>query len=515
MKKPSYEKVDFLFVYEIKSREFDHICLLAAALKKQGFSVAFLNSWFCLISEYPAYDAKVVVISAGYNNGVISFFAQHAQRYEKIVNLQWEQLRAYGYYEEGVVHNWDYTGAALHTKHICWGQYSRDKLINHYNVDDDCAEVLGYLPLDFFTEQLRPLLMERQPLFEEFGLNPQKKTALFVSTLQVFSKKTEQAIDTSGSYRKRLVQFRKENRARLLELFSHAAQQHPEIQFIYRPHPSEIADESLMQAQRNNSNFFIITKYAIKHWLKNCDLIYNWQSTAMVEMYLSGTPTYLLWPLGMPHEFTNPVFDGATALTDEAALSRSLQETEHTPFPIDVDYLFSFYDIQDQPAYIRIRDYLVKVLKDDDYSGPFFERPAPSPLVASNLCVLRKELRNILVQNIQARFWNSKLNKALIRLAKTHSFSGSFWQRRRQNEIVAAPSFRYFLQIYRNKKNARKIQLSIERSKGQLDQKRVEQLALLTNCSHYDTAHLVEQVLRHYSSKKEQQNTIRSMESYL
>ncbi len=59
----------------------------------------------------------------------------------------------------------------------------------------------------------------------------------------------------------------------------------------------------------NCRDFFLVADETIRHWLKACDVVYNWNSTTAVEAYYSGTPTYLIRPVPLPHDCQMPVFN--------------------------------------------------------------------------------------------------------------------------------------------------------------------------------------------------------------
>ena len=38
-------EVDFLFVYEVRNREMDAVCLVGAYLEEKGYRVGYINTW--------------------------------------------------------------------------------------------------------------------------------------------------------------------------------------------------------------------------------------------------------------------------------------------------------------------------------------------------------------------------------------------------------------------------------------------------------------------------------------
>ncbi|MEG0091749.1 MAG: hypothetical protein RSA20_08000, partial [Oscillospiraceae bacterium] len=176
------KKVDFLFIYEVRSREIENLALLAAQLEHWGYTTAFMNSWRCLDLKYDSYDAQVVVISACYDTGTYQFFAGHAGKFKKVVDLQWEQVLKNGYIQSREIVSWDFSGEGLVTRHVCWGPNERKRLEDVYGVEEQYLPICGYLPMDFYRPELADFIIKREQLFTENGLDPNKMTVLFISS---------------------------------------------------------------------------------------------------------------------------------------------------------------------------------------------------------------------------------------------------------------------------------------------------------------------------------------------
>ena len=86
-------QVDFLFVYDVKNREYDNLCLLGAELKRRGYRVAYQSFWHsCTHLLYPRYKTHVAAIATCYKDTVYRTFTGFVGSFEKVVNLQWEQI---------------------------------------------------------------------------------------------------------------------------------------------------------------------------------------------------------------------------------------------------------------------------------------------------------------------------------------------------------------------------------------------------------------------------------------
>ena len=87
------KKVDFLFVYDVKNREYDNLCLLSCELRRRGYTVGYQSFWYCTTHlNYPHYQPKVAAVATCYKDAVYRTFTSFAGQFEKVVNLQWEQI---------------------------------------------------------------------------------------------------------------------------------------------------------------------------------------------------------------------------------------------------------------------------------------------------------------------------------------------------------------------------------------------------------------------------------------
>ena len=171
------EDVDFLFIYEVRPREIDSICLLGAWLETQGYKVGYINTWDTMYHWHPEYRAKVAVLSACYNTPAYDYFTGHALSFEKVVNLQWEQVLMNSVAYSKVQTIWDFDGKAKEIRHVSWGENNRQYLQKKYGLGDDKMRVCGYLPLDFYRPELRGATMAKEQLFAKYGLDPGEKDA--------------------------------------------------------------------------------------------------------------------------------------------------------------------------------------------------------------------------------------------------------------------------------------------------------------------------------------------------
>lgn len=366
-----YEMVDFVFEYEVKQRELDCICLVAAYLINKGFTVAFINSWQCLEERPKPYSAKVAVIPAGYDDGTYNFFTKYIAKFEKVVNFQWEQIRRNYFYRHHQNESIDYSGTGCKIRHICWGNKSKEWMNRYFGIQDEYLYVAGYLPLDFYRSEISSLLISKDELFGKYNLDTSQKTLLFVSSFSFVGLPDTEPHGNDMYYNLSLSHFIQMQHI-LIEWFEKFAALHPDYQLIYRYHPAEKNNPEIERMVNSHSNIYAINSERLNHWIAACDKIYNCYSTSMIEMMYSGKDTYLCRPIPLPHEIDIPIFENAHCITTYNDFETSAIESQMLSFPVDSNCLLQWYDINDYPVYARIGDYLIDTYYDVTYNS----RPA-------------------------------------------------------------------------------------------------------------------------------------------
>ena len=236
--------VDFLFTYEVRNRELDSICLLGAYLEKKGYRVGYINTWDSMYHWTPEYRAKVIVVPACYTSETYAFFTgQQALKFDKVVDLQWEQVLINMVTHSKVQTGWDFRGEGLEIRHVSWGENNRDYLMERFGFSPDKTRVCGYLPLDFYRPEFREATLSREELFAKYNLDPAKKTLLFISSFSDTGKPESEIalIECDREVVKGHIRLQEASQEKILEWFEKLAREDESIQIVYRPHPAEAA----------------------------------------------------------------------------------------------------------------------------------------------------------------------------------------------------------------------------------------------------------------------------------
>lgn len=350
--------MDFVILYEKRSREVEAVIRLKNELEKRGYKVQLAH---VSDSFHKKCSSRVLITPFLYGNKEIYECAYgFCGTIDRIVNLQWEQVVCRKYEADSDAWWWPHQEAQK-AIHICWGENTKNRLIEA-GVSPANAIVTGKIDLDILT---RPdLLISKDILASKYSLNKEKKWVLFISSFPyaVYSEAVLDNIkDSTGIDFDELTKVSRTNREIIIKWLLQACRIY-DYEFIYRPHPSEECDD-IKEAVKYD-NFHIICDESIKHWIYNADKVYNWRSTAAIESILLNKGNVVLrpedYPISEQEDFT--IFENAAHIGTEEELIRDLGDAEVTKIK---DFLHDYYDREEgKTACERVADVCEHVLND-------------------------------------------------------------------------------------------------------------------------------------------------------
>lgn len=365
--------MDIVIFYEYFVREGENDLLIKHELEKRGYTV-FLSS-FSMCSYGKAilkYRPKIVLTPWLRYDDNVWRFTRFLKKPRILINLQWEQL--YNEFDKkgGLVNVQD---KARYAYHLCWGENSKKELLN-LGVPEDHLEITGAVQLDFCNELFSKYYLSRKELGDEFCIDPQKKWHLFISSFafDAYNKDDVEKIEKEwGCSYAEFIALSKNSKNILLSWIIEFLQNNPNDIFIYRLHPSEKNDAFLVSLEEEISNFYIISHYSVKQWIKVCDVINNWFSTSIAEVYACKKMCYLLRPIKIPECYDIEILKKIKHVkTKEEFFIVNRDEKINSVYCLAPNIFDEYYSvINNKPAYVRIADYIDKMLKDNKISTPF------------------------------------------------------------------------------------------------------------------------------------------------
>ena len=164
--------------------------------------------------------------------------------------------------------------------------------------------------------------------------------------------------------------------AETLDWFDRYLAGHPEVELVYRRHPSEWNSPALADLAKKRPNFHVIFSDSVKQWIVAADSISIWMSTAIAEVYMAGKSCHILRPAPIEHEYDPVIYAGAKYITNYEDFTAAMAEDE-PPFPIAKEVIEGYFDPSPVPAYKRMADLLEQVRNEPPRDAPMGEGFTP------------------------------------------------------------------------------------------------------------------------------------------
>ncbi len=365
--------LDFLILYEHVSREYESDMLLKLALEKRGYTCEIRQLLDRKKLRYFTYKKpKVLVASCLYDNeGINSHVYNNIGHCEKAVNLHWEQMLS-DTQEEG---DWfNMSGNAKKCVQTCWGEKTAKRLQLHGMASKNTA-VTGAVMMDFLRPEFNGYFKDKKTLCAEFNLDASKHLHLYVSSFGYASMSEAEIEELSAMAGTDFTGFATTNKTSMeqtLAWFDKHLTKHPEIELVYRRHPSEWQSEELLALEKKHKNFHVIFSDSVKQWIVVADSISIWMSTAIAEVYMAGKSCHILRPVPIEHEYDPVIYKNAKYITNYSDFCDAMAQ-KSTDFPIEKDIIEGYFDQGEKPAYIRMCDLLEEVHKNPPRDLPMGE----------------------------------------------------------------------------------------------------------------------------------------------
>lgn len=369
--------LDFLILYEHTVREYESDLLLKLELERRGYQVEIRQ----LLDPkhlrlFRKDKPEVLVASCMYDNEAInSHVYNNIGRCDKIVNLHWEQMLS-DTQEEGDWFNMN--GNAKKCIQTCWGSRTAKRLQAH-GMEEKNTPVTGAVMMDFLRPEFTGYFKDKAALCREFGLDPDKHLHLYISSFGYASMSDAEVAELSKMAGTDFSGFARTNRlsmAETLAWFDRYLADHPEVELVYRRHPSEWNSPALEELARKRPNFHVIFADSVKQWIMAADSISIWMSTAVAEVYMTHKSCHILRPMPIEHEYDPVIYKGAHYVTTYQEFAASMQAPE-PPFPIEKEVIEGYFDPGSRPAYLRMADLLEDVYKNPPRDHPMGEGFTP------------------------------------------------------------------------------------------------------------------------------------------
>ena len=355
-----------LIVIEIPSREYDNALLLSTILKKKHR--VKIASKTCGVSLF--FKPDLLVIPNCYNTENLEWYQKVFNASGALVlNLQYEQILNKKKEKAG---RHIPTGSAVHAYHLCWGNYSKNRLLDA-GIDQEHLPVAGALQLDLMREEFLPYWKTRQEIAKEFDLRTDSKWLLYISgfvypqneALLGIQRRAGKDVSTQA-----LLQTK--SRAKMTEWLRKLLDNGPQVSIIYRPHPLEWNTEEVRELVREYpEQFYIVDSLSIRQWITVSDLIITWRSTSVLECTAANKPFLVARPYKIDPEEDAIIYEDIPTIEDSETFIESIRaslenrDTGHLIHSLHSDQLI---EMGEPPSYAQIANVIDAILNNPDSS---------------------------------------------------------------------------------------------------------------------------------------------------
>lgn len=363
-------ELDFLFVYEHKVRELENLCLAKYELDRRGYKtqIVYIEDAENAIAPEPVYHTKVLCMMACYDNHTIRWHVKDYIKFDKIIDLQWENI-VYPKDEEREGAFKNYVELGKEVPHVSWGKQNEKRLLEAAHIDPKKVLLVGHMGMDFMREPLCGYYLSREELFAGYQIPTDSKVVLFASPYFGDSLSQDYIEDMCrrfGDNWPEYYRFMCESQRIVLQWLEKLCTEDEKICVIYRPHPGHPSIMAEEVAGRCD-NFKVIGDESVKQWIVACDKIYTGNSSVVVEAFFAKKMCQLLFPIPTTKGFELKLIADSAKLTSYEEFNRSVYADQET-FPTPQSDIEEIYLIDwNKPSYIKFADMAEEVLRDDYY----------------------------------------------------------------------------------------------------------------------------------------------------
>lgn len=368
---------DIVIFYELPERELNNANLLKAEFERRGYSVDIKDYWNYREIVFPIKEKpKLVIAQSGYDNSDLERFTlRFKPKIDKMLNMRYEQVIAKRILNSDLHYPRE---NMKNMSHICWSEHIQEEMIEQ-GIPKKNLPVTGDIKTDFSNKKFDSFYKSKEELGKEFNLDTDKEWILFISSFTFNENDSDKRLirmNNNLEDGKYMQKWDIQSKKILMRWIKEFLENHPEKEFIYRPHPVEYnvmsEDIDMYTLEKEYANFHYISKYAIQEWIRPCDYLNTILSTSIIDVYLLEKQCNILRPVPLDPDFDNPLLLHAESINSYEEFEKSNITKEGNSFPISDDDVNKYYYFGDQLAYESICDYAEKMIADDSFKSDFY-----------------------------------------------------------------------------------------------------------------------------------------------
>ena len=368
---------DIVIFYELPERELNNANLLKTEFERRGYTVEIKDYWNYREIVFPIKEKpKLVIAQSGYDNSDLERFTlRFKPKIDKMLNMRYEQVIAKRILNSSLHYPRE---NMKNMSHICWSEHIKEEMMQQ-GIPEKNLPVTGDIKTDFSNKRFDSFYKTKDELGKEFNLDIDKEWILFISSFTFNENDSDKRLirmNNNLEDGKYMQKWDIESKKILMRWIKEFLENHPEKEFIYRPHPVEYnvmsEDIDMYTLEKEYPNFHYISKYAIQEWIRPCDYLNTILSTSIIDVYLLEKQCNILRPVPLDPDFDNPLLLHAESIDSYEEFEKANTNKSERAFPISDEDVNKYYYFGDQLAYESICDYAEKMIADDSFKSDFY-----------------------------------------------------------------------------------------------------------------------------------------------
>lgn len=366
------KKVDFLLVYEHKARELVGLVLLKIELEKRGYSVEIVGCIEAANYNKTMYETDVILAPGAIDYPTFNYCFGKYVKFKKVINIPREQITGKRFIEnkKQFLTIKDIGKFCLYCS---WGDYYKKILVDRYSCNPQNVKCVGNIELDVCRSQFDDFFMSKKQMAQNYNLDEGKQWILFISSFAFVGWTDEEVIYSTRHVDDQYIEYYeniKESFKYIIQWFEHLLDEKNDIEFIYRPHPSEEKNIYLNSFKERYPNFHVITDKTVKDWGYVCDRIYTHVSTSIVELFYLGKQVEVLRPIAVDPNYDLLIYKDVKAIQNETAFLETIMDEHPYEFPISEETIEEHIVFDEVPTYLKIADLCEEMHKSTKWIIP-------------------------------------------------------------------------------------------------------------------------------------------------
>ena len=138
---------------------------------------------------------------------------------------------------------------------------------------------------------------------------------------------------------------------------------HPELEFIYRPHPHERVVREIKKLEKEYSNFKCINELSIRQWLHVSEIVGLTYSTSIVDVYYAKKQCLIMRPLITNDDDEVVIYNDAKIISDYEEFEKAINM--RTEFPIKSEIIHEYYDNHNGDTCYKIAQIIASIITSE------------------------------------------------------------------------------------------------------------------------------------------------------